>query len=60
MPDAASKHVSSFSITSLAAGMKHPSAHRRHAFFNPAPILPLVEVRGAASADLIRAVAELV
>ena len=51
-------NTSSFSITSLAAGMKHPSRIVGMHFFNPAPILPLVEVVSGLATD--RAVAELV
>jgi 3-hydroxybutyryl-CoA dehydrogenase len=51
-------NTSSFSITSLAAGMKHPGRIVGMHFFNPAPILPLVEVVSGLATD--RAVAELV
>jgi len=51
-------NTSSFSITSLAAGMKHASRIVGMHFFNPAPILPLVEVVSGLATD--RAVAELV
>src|SRR3954463_1193484 len=37
-------NTSSISITSIAAGMKHPGRIVGMHFFNPAPILPLVEV----------------
>ena len=51
-------NTSSFSITSLAAGMKHPGRIVGMHFFNPAPILPLVEVVSGLATD--RAVAQLV
>jgi 3-hydroxybutyryl-CoA dehydrogenase len=51
-------NTSSFSITSIAAGMKHPGRIVGMHFFNPAPILPLVEVVSGLATD--RAVAELV
>ena len=51
-------NTSSFSITSLAAGMKQPGRIVGMHFFNPAPILPLVEVVSGLATD--RAVAELV
>ena len=58
-PDAVlASNTSSFSITSLAAGMKHTSRIVGMHFFNPAPILPLVEVVSGLATD--RAVAELV
>jgi 3-hydroxybutyryl-CoA dehydrogenase len=50
-------NTSSFSITSLAAGMKRPGRIVGMHFFNPAPILPLVEVVSGLATD--RAVAEL-
>ncbi len=37
-------NTSSLSITALAAGMKHPGRVVGMHFFNPAPVLPLVEV----------------
>ena len=37
-------NTSSLSVTSLAAGMKHPGRVVGMHFFNPAPVLPLVEV----------------
>jgi 3-hydroxybutyryl-CoA dehydrogenase len=37
-------NTSSLSITALAAGMKHPERVVGMHFFNPAPVLPLVEV----------------
>ena len=44
-PDAIlASNTSSLSITALAAGMKHPGRIVGMHFFNPAPILPLVEV----------------
>jgi 3-hydroxybutyryl-CoA dehydrogenase len=43
-------NTSSLSITSLAAGMKHPGRIAGLHFFNPAPLMPLVEVvRGLAT-----------
>jgi len=51
-------NTSSFSITSLAAGMKHPGRIVGMHFFNPAPILPLVEVVSGLATE--RAVADLV
>jgi len=51
-------NTSSFSITSLAAGMKHPGRIVGMHFFNPAPILPLVEVVSGLATD--RAVADAV
>jgi 3-hydroxybutyryl-CoA dehydrogenase len=58
-PDAVlASNTSSFSITSLAAGMKHTGRIVGMHFFNPAPILPLVEVVSGLATD--RAVAELV
>ncbi len=51
-------NTSSFSITSLAAGMKHPARIAGMHFFNPAPILPLVEVVSGLATD--PAVAKLV
>lgn len=51
-------NTSSLSITALAAGMKHPGRIVGMHFFNPAPVLPLVEVvSGLATA---RATAEAV
>ncbi|MFO1302741.1 MAG: 3-hydroxyacyl-CoA dehydrogenase [Burkholderiales bacterium] len=44
-------NTSSFSITSLAAGMKHPGRIAGMHFFNPAPILPLVEVVSGLATD---------
>src|SRR6516225_1136364 len=37
-------NTSSISITALAAGMKHPDRVVGMHFFNPAPLMPLVEV----------------
>jgi 3-hydroxybutyryl-CoA dehydrogenase len=37
-------NTSSLSITALAAGMKHPERFVGMHFFNPAPVLPLVEI----------------
>jgi 3-hydroxybutyryl-CoA dehydrogenase len=37
-------NTSSISITSLAAGMKHPGRVAGMHFFNPAPVMPLVEI----------------
>jgi 3-hydroxybutyryl-CoA dehydrogenase len=37
-------NTSSLSITELAAGMKHPGRFVGMHFFNPAPLLPLVEI----------------
>jgi 3-hydroxybutyryl-CoA dehydrogenase len=37
-------NTSSLSVTRLAAGLKHPSRFLGLHFFNPAPLLPLVEV----------------
>ena len=50
-PDAIlASNTSSLSITSLAAGMKHPGRFAGLHFFNPAPLMPLVEiVRGLAT-----------
>ncbi|MEP7330170.1 MAG: 3-hydroxyacyl-CoA dehydrogenase [Betaproteobacteria bacterium] len=43
-------NTSSISITALAAGMKHPGRVIGMHFFNPAPVMPLVEVvRGLAT-----------
>ncbi len=44
-PDAIlATNTSSLSITALAAGLKHPARVVGMHFFNPAPVLPLVEV----------------
>ena len=43
-------NTSSFSITALAVGMRHPERVVGMHFFNPAPVMPLVEVvRGLAT-----------
>ena len=58
-PDAIlASNTSSLSITALQAGMKHPGRIVGMHFFNPAPILPLVEVVSGLATD--RAVAEVV
>jgi 3-hydroxybutyryl-CoA dehydrogenase len=58
-PDAIlASNTSSLSITSIAAGLKHPSRIVGMHFFNPAPILPLVEVVSGLATD--RAVADAV
>ena len=45
-------NTSSLSITALAAGLKHPGRVVGMHFFNPAPVLPLVEiVRARRSSD---------
>jgi len=44
-------NTSSLSITALAAGLKHPSRVVGMHFFNPAPILPLVEVVSGLETD---------
>ncbi|WP_430110202.1 3-hydroxyacyl-CoA dehydrogenase family protein [Paenibacillus sp. B1-33] len=45
-------NTSSLSITELAAGLPHPERIIGFHFFNPAPVMPLVEViRGHKSAD---------
>src|SRR5213078_4626862 len=44
-------NTSSLSITALAAGMKHPARVVGMHFFNPAPILPLVEVVSGLATD---------
>lgn len=41
---AIASNTSSLSITALAAGLKHPDRFIGLHFFNPAPLLPLVEV----------------
>jgi 3-hydroxybutyryl-CoA dehydrogenase len=55
-------NTSSLSITALAAGLKHPGRVVGMHFFNPAPVLPLVEVvsglaTDAATADVLYATA---
>jgi len=44
-------NTSSFPITALAAGMKHPSRIAGMHFFNPAPVMPLVEVVSGLATD---------
>ena len=44
-------NTSSLSITTLAAGMKHPGRVAGMHFFNPAPLLPLVEVVSGLATD---------
>jgi len=44
-------NTSSLSITALAAGCKHPGRVAGLHFFNPAPILPLVEVVSGLATD---------
>jgi len=44
-------NTSSLSITALAAGMKHPGRVAGMHFFNPAPLLPLVEVVSGLATD---------
>ena len=56
-------NTSSLSITALQAGMKHPGRMVGMHFFNPAPLLPLVEVvsglaTDAAVADAVYATAQ--
>ena len=51
-------NTSSISITSIAAGMKHQGRIVGMHFFNPAPILPLVEVVSGLATD--KAVADVV
>jgi 3-hydroxybutyryl-CoA dehydrogenase len=47
-------NTSSISITQLAAGLKHPQRMVGMHFFNPAPLMPLVEVvHGLATSDEI-------
>lgn len=47
-------NTSSISITSISAGLKHPERLAGMHFFNPAPLMPLVEViRGASTADSV-------
>ncbi|MFO1323692.1 MAG: 3-hydroxyacyl-CoA dehydrogenase [Burkholderiales bacterium] len=51
-PDAIlATNTSSLSITALAAGMKHAGRIAGMHFFNPAPILPLVEVVSGLATD---------
>ena len=51
-------NTSSLSITALAAGLKHPGRVVGMHFFNPAPVLPLVEVVSGLATDA--AIAEAV
>src|SRR5260221_7639954 len=44
-------NTSSLSITALAAGMKHPGRVAGMHFFNPAPLMPLVEVVSGLATD---------
>jgi 3-hydroxybutyryl-CoA dehydrogenase len=44
-------NTSSFSITALAAGMKYPGRVVGMHFFNPAPLMPLVEVVSGLATD---------
>ncbi len=44
-------NTSSLSITALAAGLKHPGRVVGMHFFNPAPLLPLVEVVSGLATD---------
>jgi 3-hydroxybutyryl-CoA dehydrogenase len=44
-------NTSSLSITGLAAGMKHPGRIVGMHFFNPAPVMPLVEVVSGLATD---------
>ena len=44
-------NTSSLSITALAAGMKHPGRVVGMHFFNPAPLMPLVEVVSGLATD---------
>ncbi len=48
-------NTSSFSITALAAGMKHPGRVVGMHFFNPAPLMPLVEVVSGLATDPLTA-----
>ena len=58
-PDAIlASNTSSLSITALAAGLKHPERLVGMHFFNPAPILPLVEIVSGLATD--RAIAEAI
>ncbi len=51
-PDAIlATNTSSLSITALAAGLKHPGRVVGMHFFNPAPVLPLVEVVSGLATD---------
>jgi 3-hydroxybutyryl-CoA dehydrogenase len=44
-------NTSSLSITALASGMKHPGRVAGMHFFNPAPLMPLVEVISGMATD---------
>lgn len=44
-------NTSSLSITALAAGLKHPARFAGMHFFNPAPLMPLVEVVSGLATD---------
>ena len=58
-PDAIlASNTSSLSVTALAAGLKHPQRVVGMHFFNPAPVLPLVEVVSGLATD--RAVAQTI
>ena len=58
-PDAIlATNTSSLSVTALAAGLKHPARLVGMHFFNPAPVLPLVEVVSGLATD--RRVAETI
>ncbi|HVE51091.1 MAG TPA: 3-hydroxyacyl-CoA dehydrogenase PaaH [Casimicrobiaceae bacterium] len=51
-PDAIlATNTSSLSITTLAAGMQHPRRIAGMHFFNPAPVLPLVEIVSGLGTD---------
>ena len=51
-PDAIlATNTSSLSITALAAGLKHPGRVAGMHFFNPAPLMPLVEVVSGLATD---------
>ncbi|MFI9062831.1 3-hydroxyacyl-CoA dehydrogenase [Streptomyces sp. NPDC053429] len=51
-PDALlATNTSSLSVTELAAGMAHPGRFLGLHFFNPAPLLPLVEVVSGSATD---------
>ena len=52
-PDAIlASNTSSISITALAAGLKHPGRVVGMHFFNPAPLMPLVEVVSGLATDV--------
>jgi len=44
-------NTSSLSVTSLAAGLKHPARVVGLHFFNPAPVMPLVEIVSGLATD---------